>query len=167
MPKREGALTREHLERRLTAILAADVAGYSRLTGIDEEGTHVRLKEHVRILIDSKVIAHRGRVVKETGDGLLVEFSSAVDAVRCAREIQRGMVQRNADVPPNNRVEFRLGVNVGDVIEDDEDILATVSTWRYVLKPLRSRAAFVFPTTPTDKCAISSTLPSRTQVSTT
>jgi len=115
-------LTREHLVRRLTAIFAADVAGYSRLTGMDEEGTHVRLKEHLRVLIDPKVAAHRGRLVKNTGDGFLVEFRSVVDAVRCAVDVQRGMAERNADVPPNGRIEFRIGINVGDIIEDNGDI---------------------------------------------
>jgi TolB-like protein len=115
-------LTREHLVRRLTAIFAADVAGYSRLTGVDEEGTHVRLKEHLRVLIDPKVAAHRGHIVKNTGDGLLAEFNSVVDAMRCAVDVQRGMAERNSDVPPNNRIEFRIGINVGDVIEDNGDI---------------------------------------------
>ncbi len=115
-------MTGEHLVRRLTAIFAADVAGYSRLTGMDEEGTHVRLKEHLRLLIDPKIAAHRGRIVKNTGDGLLAEFSSVVDAMRCAVDVQRGMAERNSDVPPNNRIEFRIGINVGDVIEDNGDI---------------------------------------------
>jgi TolB-like protein len=115
-------LTRKHLERKLAAILAADVAGYSRLTRIDEEGTHVRLKEHLRVLVDPKVAAHRGRIVKTTGDGLLVEFNSVVDAVRCAIDVQRGMAERNADVPPKNRIEFRIGINVGDIIKDKGDI---------------------------------------------
>jgi TolB-like protein len=115
-------LTREHLVRRLTAIFAADVAGYSRLTGMDEEGTHVRLKEHLRVLINPKVAAHRGHIVKNTGDGLLAEFNSVVDAMRCAVDVQRGMAERNSDAPPNNRIEFRIGINVGDVIEDNGDI---------------------------------------------
>jgi TolB-like protein/Flp pilus assembly protein TadD len=115
-------LTREYLVRRLTAIFAADVAGYSRLTGMDEEGTHVRLKEHLRVLIDPKIAAHRGHIVKNTGDGLLAEFNSVVDAVRCAVDVQRGMAERNSDVPPNNRIEFRIGINIGDIIEDNGDI---------------------------------------------
>ncbi len=110
------------VERRLTAILAADVAGYSRLMGVDEEGTHERLKAHLRQLIDPKVKEHRGRIVKNTGDGLLVEFPSAVNAVRCAAEIQRGMVDRNCDVPEGERIRFRIGVNLGDVIVEPEDI---------------------------------------------
>src|SRR5207247_6338712 len=94
--QRRIALASERVERRLTAILAADVAGYSRLTGIDEEGTHVQLQVHLRALVDPKVAEHRGRVVKNTGDGMLAEFSSVVDAVRCALDIQRGMAERNA-----------------------------------------------------------------------
>jgi TolB-like protein len=115
-------LTREHLVRRLTAIFAADVSSYSRLTGMDEEGTHVRLKEHLRALIDPKVAAYRGHIVKNTGDGFLAEFNSVVDALRCAVDVQRGMAERNSDVPPNNRIEFRIGINVGDIIEDSGDI---------------------------------------------
>ena len=115
-------MAREHLVRRLTAIFAADVAGYSRLTGMDEEGTHVRLKEHLRVLIDPKIAAHRGHIVKNTGDGLLAEFNSVVDAMRCAVEVQGGMAERNSDVPPNNRIEFRIGINLGDVIQDNGDI---------------------------------------------
>jgi TolB-like protein len=121
-PRRENLLTREHLVRRLTAIFAADVAGYSRLTGMDEEGTHVRLKEHLRVLIDPTIAAYRGHIVKNTGDGFLAEFNSVVDATRCAVDVQRGMAERNSDVPPNNRIEFRIGINVGDVIQDDGDI---------------------------------------------
>jgi adenylate cyclase len=112
----------DRIERRLAAILAADVAGYSRLTGIDEEGTHVRLKQHLLALVDPKITEHRGRVVKYTGDGLLAEFSSVVDAVRCAVDVQRGMAQRNAGVPQEQRIEFRIGVNLGDIIIDRDDI---------------------------------------------
>src|SRR6201993_327326 len=108
--------------RRLTAILAADVAGYSRLMGADEEGTHERLKGHLRELVDPKINEHRGRIVKNTGDGLLAEFSSAVNAVRCAAEVQRAMVDRNADVPESKRIRFRIGLNLGDVIIEPEDI---------------------------------------------
>ena len=112
----------EHAERRLTAILAVDVAGYSRLTGIDEEGTHTQLMGHLRSLVDPKIAEHRGRVVKNTGDGLLAEFSSVVEAVRCAVDIQRGMVERNAEAPQGKRIEFRIGINVGDIIIDRGDI---------------------------------------------
>ncbi len=109
-------------ERRLAAILAADVAGYSRLTGLDEEGTHVQLQDHLRLLVDPKIAEHHGRVVKNTGDGMLAEFSSVVDAVRCAIDVQRGMTKRNADLPQEKRIEFRIGINVGDIIIDRGDI---------------------------------------------
>jgi TolB-like protein len=115
-------LATERVERRLTAILAADVAGYSRLTCMDEEGTHAQLQDHLRSLVDPKITEHRGRLVKNTGDGLLAEFSSVVDAVRCAVDVQRGMAERNADVPQGKRIEFRLGINVGDIIVDQKDI---------------------------------------------
>jgi TolB-like protein/class 3 adenylate cyclase/Flp pilus assembly protein TadD len=108
--------------RRLAAILAADVAGYSRLMGADEEGTLNRLKARRRDLVDPKIREHHGRIVKTTGDGMLVEFSSVVDAVRCAVEIQRAMVDRNAVVPEDKRITFRMGVNLGDVIADGDDI---------------------------------------------
>src|ERR1700752_4185056 len=102
--------------RRLTAILAADVAGYSRLMGADEEGTHERLKAHLRELIEPKIAEYRGRIVKNTGDGFLAEFASVVDAVRCAVEIQRGMIDREPEMHEERRVRFRMGVNLGDVI---------------------------------------------------
>src|SRR5579872_7140950 len=108
--------------RRLAAILAADVVGYSRLMGTDEEGTLDRLKTHRRELIDPKIAEHHGRIVKTTGDGMLVEFGSVVGAVRCADEVQRGMVERNTDVPREMRIEFRVGINVGDIIIDGDDI---------------------------------------------
>src|ERR1700737_2677991 len=108
--------------RRLTAILAADVAGDSRLMGVDEEGTHERLKAHLGELVDPKIKEHRGRTVKNTGDGLLAEFPSVVDAVRCAVEVQRGMAERNAGIPLEKRIEFRIGINLGDVIVESEDI---------------------------------------------
>jgi len=108
--------------RRLTAILAADVAGYSRLMGADEEGTHERLQAHFRELVNPKIQEHRGRVVKNTGDGFLAEFLSVVDAVRCAVEMQRGMAERNDPIPQDERIDFRVGINLGDVIADGEDI---------------------------------------------
>src|SRR6201987_1810233 len=108
--------------RRLTAILAADVAGYSRLMGADEEGTHERLKAHLRDLVNPKIAEHRGRIVKNTGDGFLAEFASAVDAVRCAVEVQRGMADREPEVPEERRVKFRIGINLGDVIAEEHDI---------------------------------------------
>ena len=110
------------VERRLAAIFAADVAGYSRLMGEDEEGTHERLKAHLRDLVDPKIKEHRGRVVKNTGDGMLAEFSSVVEAVRCAAEVQRGMAERNAETPEDKRITFRVGINLGDVIAEPNDI---------------------------------------------
>jgi adenylate cyclase len=108
--------------RRLAAILAADVAGYSRLMGADEEGTHERLKIHLRQLVDPKIKEHRGRIVKNTGDGFLAEFSSVVDAVRCAADVQRGIIDRELKVPDERRIRFRIGVNLGDVIVEEHDI---------------------------------------------
>ena len=113
---------RERLERRLSAILAADVAGYSRLMGMDEEGTLAQLKGHRQALVDPKIEEHRGRIVKTTGDGMLVEFASVVDAVRCAVEVQRGMSERNARVNLDKRIEFRVGINLGDIIIEADDI---------------------------------------------
>jgi adenylate cyclase len=112
----------ERVERKLAAILAADVAGYSRLMGADEEGTLARLKAHRKELIDPKIAEHRGRVVKTTGDGILIEFPSVVDAVRCALDVQRAMAERNAAIPEEKRIEFRVGINLGDVISDSNDI---------------------------------------------
>ena len=116
------ALATGRVERRLAAILAADVAGYSRLMGADEEGTLARLKALRRELADPKIKEHRGRIVKTTGDGLLLEFASVVDAVRCAVEVQREMAERNAGVPPDRRIDFRMGINLGDIIKDGRDI---------------------------------------------
>jgi len=99
--------------RRLAAILAADVVGYSRLMGADEEGTHERLKAHLREVVDPKIREHHGRIVKTTGDGVLAEFASVVDAVRCAAEIQRAMADRDLDLAEERRLRFRIGVNLG------------------------------------------------------
>jgi TolB-like protein/class 3 adenylate cyclase len=110
------------VERRLAAILLADVVGYSRLVGDDEEGTLERLRVLRRTLADPKVKEHRGRVVRTMGDGLLVEFASVVDAVRCAVDVQREMALRNADVPSDRRIEFRIGINLGDIIKDGRDV---------------------------------------------
>jgi adenylate cyclase len=110
--------------RRLAAILAADVAGYSRLMGTDEEGIHERLKAHFRQLVEPKIEEHQGRVVKNTGDGLLAEFPSVVDAVRCAAEVQRGMIDREPMVSDERRIRFRIGVNLGDVFGDGVNIAA-------------------------------------------
>jgi adenylate cyclase len=110
------------VDRRLAAILAIDVAGYSRLMGVDEEGTLAALKAHRSELIDPKIAEHRGRIVKTTGDGVLIEFSSAVDGVRCAIQIQRVMAERNTAIPEDHRIEFRIGINVGGIIIDEGDI---------------------------------------------
>jgi adenylate cyclase len=108
--------------RRLAAILAADVAGYSRLIGADEGGTLQRLTAIRDELIDPTLAAHHGRLVKTTGDGLLVEYSSVVDALLSATEMQAGMAERNANLPQNNRIEYRIGINVGDIVVEDGDI---------------------------------------------
>ena len=115
-------MAEERVERRLTAILAADVAGYSRLMGADEEGTLAALKLLRREVADAKITEHRGRIVNTTGDGLLSEFASVVDAVRCAVEVQREMDTRNAGVPAERRIDFRIGVNLGDIMIDENDI---------------------------------------------
>jgi adenylate cyclase len=112
----------DRVERRLAAIMAADVAGYSRLMGVDEEDTLRRLNAHRGQLVDPKVIEHGGRIVKTTGDGLLVEFPSVVNAVRCAAEIQRAMVDRNSEMTEDRRITFRVGINLGDIIVEDDDI---------------------------------------------
>ena len=108
--------------RRLAAILAADLAGYSRLMGADEEGTHERLKAHRRELVDPKIGERCGRIVQTTGDGILAEFPSVVDAVRCAAELQRAMIDREAGTPDDRRIRFRIGINLGDIIVEDDDI---------------------------------------------
>src|ERR1700674_2955766 len=117
----ETALATERVERRLAAILAADVAGYSPLMGADEEGTLARLKAHRRELIDPKIAELHGRIVKTTGDGMLVEFGSVVDALRCATELQAHMAERNAAAPADDRIDFRIGIHQGDVVVEDGD----------------------------------------------
>src|SRR6266851_4388644 len=112
----------QQAERQLAAVVAADIAGYSRLMGADEEGTLAQLKACRRDLIDPGITRHRGRIVKTTGDGLLGEFSSPVEAVSWAVETQQGMIERNADVPDDRRILFRVGINLGDVIVDDKDL---------------------------------------------
>jgi adenylate cyclase len=112
----------ERTQRRLSAILSADVVGYSRLMCADEEGTLTQLKRHRQSLIDPKIAEHHGRIVKTTGDGILVEFASVVDTLRCAVEVQRGMAERNAEVPQDKRIEFRVGIHQGDIISDGDDI---------------------------------------------
>ena len=106
----------------LSAASPADVTGYSRLMGADEEGTHERLQGHFRELVNPKIAEHRGRIVKNTGDGFLAEFPSVVDAVRCAAEVQRAMADRNAETPEDKRITFRVGINLGDVIAEPDDI---------------------------------------------
>src|SRR5262249_32589337 len=118
-----ATLGQDRVERRLAAILAAEVAGYSCLIEQDEEGTHSRLQAHLRVLVDPPIAEHRGRVVKTTGDGLLAEFSSAVDAMRCSVDVQCGMAERNTDVPPKAPKEFRIGINIGNVVLDRGDII--------------------------------------------
>ena len=115
-------MSEARVERRLAAILAVDVAGYSRLMGEDEEGTLAALRAVRRELSDPKIAEHRGRIVKTTGDGLLAEFGSVVDAVRCAVELQQEMIARNTAAPAQRRIEFRMGINVGDIIIEDGDI---------------------------------------------
>src|SRR5580693_6980293 len=116
------ALATGRVERRLAAILAADVAGYSRLMGADEEGTLAQLKALRRELSDPKIAEHHGRIVKTTGDGLLLEFASVVDAVRCAVAVQQGMAEWNTGVAADNRIEWRIGINLGDVIVEGDDL---------------------------------------------
>ena len=115
-------LAKERIERKLAAILAADIAGYSRLMGADEERTLARLKAHRREHIDPKISEHRGRIVKTTGDGILIEFPSVIEAVSCAVAVQRGIAERNAGTPEEQRITFRVGVNLGDIIVEDGDI---------------------------------------------
>ncbi len=115
-------MAEERVERKLAAILAADVVGYSRLMGEDEAGTRTRFNSHLHELIEPAIANCRGRIVKTMGDGLLVEFSSVVDAVQCAVDVQKGLAERNADEPDDRRIEFRIGVNSGDVIIEGDDI---------------------------------------------
>src|SRR5438128_8513178 len=115
-------MAEERVERRLAAIFAADVAGYSRLMGTDEEGTLARLKAHRRELIDPKIREHRGRIVKTTGDGFLAEFGSVIDALRCATEVQGEIAERNAGVSADSRIDYRIGIHQGDIVAEDGDI---------------------------------------------
>ena len=111
------------MERRLAAILLTDMVGYSRLIGLDEEGTIARQKAHREEVIDPKISGHGGRIVKTTGDGLLVEFPSVVDAVRCAIDVQRELVGRDTDAPKDRHIQYRIGINLGDIVVDGDDIL--------------------------------------------
>ena len=149
--------------RRLAAILAADVAGYSRLMGEDEEGTLAALKAIRRELADPKIKEHRGRIVKTTGDGLLLEFASVVDAVRCAVDVQREMAERNADVPPERRLELRMGINVGDIIKDGRDMTESMLQRGSKLWPSRAESASAGSCA--IRCATSSTSHLRTWAS--
>ncbi len=117
-----GTLSEERVARRLAAILAADVVGYSRLMGQDEAGTLAQLRVHRRELIDPNIAERKGRIVKTTGDGILIEFPSVVEAVACAVAVQRGMAERNAGTPEEQRIVFRVGINLGDIIVEDDDI---------------------------------------------
>src|SRR2546423_4736679 len=139
--------------RRLAAILAADVAGYSRLMGADEEGTLERLKALRREIVDPKIAEHHGRIVKTTGDGLLVEFASVVDAVRCAVAVQQAMPERNTDAAADNRIELRIGINLGDVIVEATTSMATASTSPRGSKPWPMPAGGSSPTPSTTTCA--------------
>src|SRR5437868_14144712 len=118
----EDSMVRQRVERKLAAVLVADVAGYSRLMELDEEGTHQRLNALQRELFRAQIAQHHGKIIKNTGDGALVEFASVVDAIRCAVEIQRHMRERNAEFAVDRRIEFRIGVNLGDVIVEPNDI---------------------------------------------
>jgi len=134
--------------RRLSAILAADVAGYSRLMGMDEEGTHERLQAHLGEMINPKIAEHRGRVVKNTGDGLLAEFASVVEAVRCAVEVQRAMADRDLEMADERRIRFRIGINLGDVIAEEHGIFGdgvnVAGDWKRWLSQVASALAGSF-----------------------
>ena len=116
----------DRIERRLAAIMSADMVGYSRLMEVDETGTITRQRAHRKELIDPKIVAYNGRIVKTTGDGMLVEFASAVDAVECAVDIQQMMGEREAERPLDQRIRYRIGINVGDIVIDGDDILGDV-----------------------------------------
>jgi adenylate cyclase len=143
--------------RRLAAILAADVSGYSGMMGADEEGTHDRLRAHLRELVHPKIAEHRGRIVKNTGDGFLAEYPSIVDAVRCATEIQRGMAERNGGMPKDSRIIFRIGINLGDIIVEDADIHGDGVNIAARLEGIAEPGASVSRRTPTARCAAKST----------
>jgi class 3 adenylate cyclase len=153
-------MTERRIERRLAAILAADAAGYSRLVGEDEEGTLERLKVLRRTVADPKIKEHRGRVVRTMGDGPLVEFASVVDAVRCAVDVQREMTQRNADFPADRRIEFRIGINLGDIIKDGRKSTVMASMSSLASKRWRPRAVSASAAWCATRCATSSVSPS-------
>ena len=151
---RDIRLADDRVERRLAAVLAADVAGYSRLMGADEEGTLARLKAARKAIVDPTIASHRGRIVKTTGDGMLVEFASAVDAMRAAVEVQRGMAEQNASMPEVERIDFRIGIHVGDIIFDDNDIFGdgvnVAARLEGIAEPL-NRVGFAFLMMPTGR----------------
>src|SRR5882672_12428463 len=153
---------KQPVQRRLAAILAADVVGYSRLMGADEEGTHERLKAHLRELVDPEIREHHGRIVKTTGDGVLAEFASVVDAVRCAGEIQQAMADRDLDLAEERRLRFRIGVNLGDVIADGDDIYGDSVNIAVRLEGLAGRAASASRAPSATMSATGSPTPSRT-----
>jgi hypothetical protein len=153
------------VERRLAAILAADVAGYSRLIEADEEGTLSRLKALRAELIDPKITSHHGRIVKTTGDGLLVEFASVVDALRCAAEMQAAMGESNDPLAPDRRIEFRIGINVGDIVVEDGDIFGDGVNVAAVSKAWPNRAASASRPAFRRMPRAASSSPSRTQAS--
>ncbi len=158
-----GTLTDERVERRLAAVLAADVAGYSRIMGSDEEGTLARLKAVRKALVDPVIASHRGRIVKTTGDGILAEFASAVDAVRGAVELQRGMAQQSASVPQDQRIEFRIGIHIGDIIIDDNDIFGDGVNVAARLEGIAGdQVASAYPTMPIDRYVARSRLAATT-----
>ena len=138
--------------RKLAAILVSDVVGYSRLAGADEDRTLARLRALRSDLIDPTIAVHHGRVVKRTGDGSIIEFRSVVDAVRCAIEVQNGMVERNAGLPPERRIEFRVGIHLGDVVEEsDGDLMGDGVNIAARLEGIVEPAASVSPRTPIAK----------------
>jgi len=150
------------VERRLAAILAADVAGYSRLIEADEEGTLSRLKALRAAVIDPKIAGHHGRIVKTTGDGLLVEFASVVDALRCAAEVQAALAEGNEPLPPDRRIEFRVGIHQGDIVVEEGDIFGDGVNVAARSKAWPSRAAFASRSAFRRMLRASSTSPSKT-----
>ncbi len=151
------------MERRLSAILAADVVGYSRMMGANEAGTLDALKAVRKDFVDGKITQHQGRIVKLTGDGTLVEFPSVVNAVGCAAEIQRGMRDRNVDLAPDRRIEFRIGVNLGDVIVEGDDIYGDGVNVAVRLERIAEPAELAFHIRCAIRLGTGSILPSKTR----
>jgi adenylate cyclase len=144
-------MAEDRVVRRLAAILVADVVGYSRLMGADEEGTLAALKTCRRELFDPKIAQYQGRIFKTTGDRALVEFASIVDAVRCALDIQRTTAARNTNIPEHRRIEFRIGINVGDIIIDEDDIYGDGVNVAARIEPLAERGPCAFQIAPINK----------------